>query len=72
MTLHKNSQVIVIARANLEAMIETDANALRTAIARELNEFETNAIVEKAITAICSTMTREQGRFFLKSIGARQ
>ncbi len=56
----------------LEALIETDIKALEAAIARQVNDFEKNAIIEKAIKAVCSTMTRKEGRAFLRSMGAKQ
>lgn len=63
---------ITNAVTNLKAMIESDVATLTTTICRELNEFETNAIVAKAVKAVCGTLTRVEGKVFLTLIGARQ
>lgn len=71
MPLDHKHPVILNAHTNLTSMIETDIQVLTHSICRQLNTFEKDAIINKAIKAVCSSMTPEQGRFFLISLGAR-
>lgn len=64
--------VIMNAVFNLRQMIETDIKKLTHSIGRKPNEREESAFVEKAIKAVCGTLTRAEGNFFLAVVGARQ
>jgi len=71
MPMDSNHPVITHAVVNLRAMIEADVKILTQKIGRDLNERENNALVEKAIKAVCGTLTRVEGRVLLTLMGAR-
>ena len=69
--LDSQHPTITNAITNLRAMIEADVKILSHKIGRDLNERETNALVEKAVKAVCGTLTRAEGRVLLALMGAR-
>ncbi len=72
MPLNGSHPTMINAVANLRVMIETDVKNFTKSVGREPNPFEETAFVEKAIKAVCGSLTPQEGHLFLAVVGARQ